>query len=269
VYCCTFFDSWICGFVALGLVFPCQATRLAWGTSLKWPILCRVGRKTTTQSINQSVSTYFRPLRQIRSCSNHQTVTRMNWFKLYTLHVTRKSPKTDRCCDGWSECSLFWTSPGCGSHQHTGNTVRWRNPGRSSRDGLHGLVCDRHTVTDSPVSPAVAPSRPLSISDVNAAVVLHSVAARRHRRLDQSCLCCSRWRKVSRVGCCTQRFLPLDAPSWAQTFGNIWGSLSISRAHMCNEKTGNEWRKNFYILTGDRLYINVSCAAIMPCAVKI
>ena len=143
--CCTFFDSWICGFVALGLVFPCQATRLAWGTSLKWPILCRVGRKTTTQSINQSVSTYFRPLRQIRSCSNHQTVTRMNWFKLYTLHVTRKSPKTDRCCDGWSECSLFRTSPGCGSHQHPGNTVRWRNPGRCSRDGLHGLVCDRHS----------------------------------------------------------------------------------------------------------------------------
>jgi len=37
----------------LGLVFPHQAKRLAWGTSPKWPILCGVGRKTLTQSINQ------------------------------------------------------------------------------------------------------------------------------------------------------------------------------------------------------------------------
>jgi len=134
------------------LLFPFHTKLRDWlgETSPKWPILCRVGRKTTTQSINQSinqsVSIHF------RSCSNHKTVTRMNWFKLYTLHVTRKSPKTDRCCDSGSECSLFRTSPGCGSHQHPGNTVRWRNPGLSSRHGLHGLVCDRHTVTDSPVS---------------------------------------------------------------------------------------------------------------------
>jgi len=38
-------------FVVLGLVFPYQAKRLAWGMSLKWPILCRVGHKT--QSVSQ------------------------------------------------------------------------------------------------------------------------------------------------------------------------------------------------------------------------
>ena len=43
----------MCAFVVLGLVFPYQAKRLAWGASLKWPILCWVGIKTFTQSINQ------------------------------------------------------------------------------------------------------------------------------------------------------------------------------------------------------------------------
>jgi len=42
----------MCAFVVLGLVFPYQAKRLAWGTSPKWPILYQVGCKTTTQSIN-------------------------------------------------------------------------------------------------------------------------------------------------------------------------------------------------------------------------
>jgi len=46
------FDWWMCAFVVLRLVFPCQGKRLAWRTSPKWPILCRVGRKTTAQSIN-------------------------------------------------------------------------------------------------------------------------------------------------------------------------------------------------------------------------
>jgi len=36
----------MCAFVVLGLVFP-----YLWGPSLKWPILCRAGRKTTTQSM--------------------------------------------------------------------------------------------------------------------------------------------------------------------------------------------------------------------------
>jgi len=42
-------------FVVLGLVFPYQAKRLAWRTSPKWPILCQVGCKTLTRSINQKV----------------------------------------------------------------------------------------------------------------------------------------------------------------------------------------------------------------------
>jgi len=45
----------MCAFVVLGLVFPYKAKRLACGTSPKWPILCRVGHKTLTQSINQSM----------------------------------------------------------------------------------------------------------------------------------------------------------------------------------------------------------------------
>jgi len=40
----------MCTFIVLGLVFPYQAKRLAWGTSPKWPILCRMERKTTPQS---------------------------------------------------------------------------------------------------------------------------------------------------------------------------------------------------------------------------
>ena len=37
----------------LCLVFPYHAKRLARGTSPKWPILCRVGCKTTTQSMRK------------------------------------------------------------------------------------------------------------------------------------------------------------------------------------------------------------------------
>jgi len=38
----------MCAFVVSGFVYPYQAKRLVWGTSLKWPILCSVGRKTLT-----------------------------------------------------------------------------------------------------------------------------------------------------------------------------------------------------------------------------
>jgi len=38
----------MCAFVVLRFVFPYQTKRLAWGTSQKWPILCPMGRKTTT-----------------------------------------------------------------------------------------------------------------------------------------------------------------------------------------------------------------------------
>jgi len=34
----------MCAFVLLGLVFPHQAKRLAWGMSPKWPIMCGSGR---------------------------------------------------------------------------------------------------------------------------------------------------------------------------------------------------------------------------------
>ena len=46
------FDWWIRAFVVLGLVLPYQGKRLARGTSPKWRILCRVGRKTLTRSIS-------------------------------------------------------------------------------------------------------------------------------------------------------------------------------------------------------------------------
>jgi len=44
------FDWWMCAFVVLGFLFPYQAKRLAWGTSLKWPILCRVVHKPLTSN---------------------------------------------------------------------------------------------------------------------------------------------------------------------------------------------------------------------------
>jgi len=39
-------------FVVLGFVIPYQAKRLACRMSPKWPILCQVGSKTLTPSIN-------------------------------------------------------------------------------------------------------------------------------------------------------------------------------------------------------------------------
>jgi len=39
-------------FVVLGLFFPYQAKRLAWGMSPKWPILCWAECKTAIQSIS-------------------------------------------------------------------------------------------------------------------------------------------------------------------------------------------------------------------------
>jgi len=46
----------MCAFVVLGLFFPYQAKRLAWGTSPKWPILCHVGHKTSAS--NQPVGEF-------------------------------------------------------------------------------------------------------------------------------------------------------------------------------------------------------------------
>ena len=50
------FDRWMRAFVVLCLVFLLTKPRDWLGETFpKWPMLCRVGRKTTTQSINQSV----------------------------------------------------------------------------------------------------------------------------------------------------------------------------------------------------------------------
>ena len=42
-------------FVVFGFVYPSWAKWLAWGSSPKWPILCRVERKTLPQSITEWV----------------------------------------------------------------------------------------------------------------------------------------------------------------------------------------------------------------------
>jgi len=46
----------MCAFVVLGLIFPYQAKKLAWGTSLKCPILYQVERKIL---INHIMNGYF------------------------------------------------------------------------------------------------------------------------------------------------------------------------------------------------------------------
>jgi len=47
-----YFDWWMCAYVVLGLVFPYQAKRLAWGTSVKWLILCGLGHKFIILTVN-------------------------------------------------------------------------------------------------------------------------------------------------------------------------------------------------------------------------
>jgi len=72
---------------------------------------------------------------------------------------------------------------------------------------LYGFVSDTPrvgpfaTLSPSPVTLCEL----VSISDVNAAVVLHSVATWRHWLLDQSCLCTRRWHEVSEVTFCSAR----------------------------------------------------------------
>jgi len=69
----------MCAFVVLHLVFPHQAKRLAWGTSPKWPVLCWVGRKTTTQSINLVV---VKGEASIGRCSGVIVVSWWRWFEI-------------------------------------------------------------------------------------------------------------------------------------------------------------------------------------------
>ena len=75
----------MCAFVVLGLpvVFPYQANRLSLGTSPKWPILCWVGRKTLTQSINQSLWGFVRgsPLRDFCSQTMWRTALAKSWTR--------------------------------------------------------------------------------------------------------------------------------------------------------------------------------------------
>jgi len=49
------FDWWMPACVVLGFVCQYQAERWAWGTSSKWTILCWVGSKIWTQSVNLSL----------------------------------------------------------------------------------------------------------------------------------------------------------------------------------------------------------------------
>jgi len=49
----------MCAFVVLGFVFSIQAKRLFWGTSPKWPILCRLGRKTLTSNYVECLCSVF------------------------------------------------------------------------------------------------------------------------------------------------------------------------------------------------------------------
>ena len=76
-------------FVVLGLVCPYQAKRLAWGTSPKWPVLCRVGRKTTTQSVNQQCKHHL--------CSTSVLIAASSWTWLassppvFFFHLSQKT----------------------------------------------------------------------------------------------------------------------------------------------------------------------------------
>jgi len=53
-------------FIVLGLLFPNQADRLAWGTSTKRPISCQAGRKTLTHSVPWKIA-------KTKAISGHST----------------------------------------------------------------------------------------------------------------------------------------------------------------------------------------------------
>jgi len=86
--------------VVLGLVFPYQAKRLAWGASPKWRILCCVGRKTLTQSIlTRGAATRLTCIMAVK-CSPDIDVSELatiNSAASHTLGVT-----------WWSEWMRFW-----------------------------------------------------------------------------------------------------------------------------------------------------------------
>ena len=75
-------------FVVLGLVFSTPSQRLVWGNAPKRPILCRVGRKTTTQST---------------SCV-------AQWCNRFSAELTIKRPQV-------------WLAVGARLHNHSGQVV--------------------------------------------------------------------------------------------------------------------------------------------------
>ena len=89
--------------------FPCQAMRFAWEkTSPKWPVLCRLGRKTTTPSIN-----LLKLSQRSRVCLRVQCLV----TGLKTVTTTRHSEIIQHsatllihilCCPGASICPQTW-----------------------------------------------------------------------------------------------------------------------------------------------------------------
>jgi len=92
-------------FVVLCLVFPYQGKRLAWGNAPKWPILCWVGRKTTTESVELCCNLMLCLVHRRASCSC-RTVVRC----VATACVSWRLRATRRCT--WRVCvvssSLVW-----------------------------------------------------------------------------------------------------------------------------------------------------------------
>jgi len=83
----------MCAFVASGLVFPYQAKRLAWGTSRKWPIYCRVGQNHN--SSNQAWAIYRLDVAQ-PTVSEHLCKFKLDliqWISSYTI-ITTTQPAT-------------------------------------------------------------------------------------------------------------------------------------------------------------------------------
>ena len=89
LFCVYFsFDRRMRAFVVLGLVFSTPSQRLVGGNAPKRPILCRVGRKTTTQST---------------SCV-------VQWCNRFSAELTIKRPQV-------------WLAVGARLHNHSGQVV--------------------------------------------------------------------------------------------------------------------------------------------------
>jgi len=109
VCCCTLvlIGEWMCAFVLLGLVFPYQGKRMAWGTSRKWSILRRAECKTTTESINQCRShsltcsrrgpcgyKWHRFLRMPHALAVTHQIVLKHWRKLHNTMSTRPTTES-------------------------------------------------------------------------------------------------------------------------------------------------------------------------------